>query len=133
MAGLVVDTHALVWYLLGSPRLSVTARSRLDATLAAGEPLHVPAVSLIELTYLVEKGRLPEAARARVLSLIDDPESGLALAAIDRGVVDAVARIDRDSVPDMPDRIIAATALHLGLPLVSRDRKIRAADLDTIW
>jgi hypothetical protein len=30
MAGLVVDTHALVWYLLNSPRLSVTARSRLD-------------------------------------------------------------------------------------------------------
>ena len=133
MAGLVVDTHALVWYLLGSPRLSVTAGSRLDAALAAGEPLHVPAVSLIELTYLVEKGRLPEAARTRVISLIDDPESGLVLAAIDRGVVDAVARVDRESVPDMPDRIIAATALHLGLPLVTRDRKIRAADIETIW
>jgi PIN domain nuclease of toxin-antitoxin system len=133
MAGLVVDTHALVWYLLGSPRLSVTARSRLDAALAAGEPLHVPAVSLIELTYLVETGRLPEAARTRVISLIDDPESGLVLAAIDRGVVDAVARVDWDSVPDMPDRIIAATALHLGLPLVTRDRKIRAAEIETIW
>ena len=133
MAGLVVDTHALVWYLLGSPRLSVTARSRLDAALAAGEPLYVPAVSLIELTYLVEKGRLPAAARTRVTSLIDDPESGLVLAAFDRGVVDAVARVDRDSVPDMPDRIIAATALHLGLPLVTKDRKIRAADIETIW
>jgi predicted nucleic acid-binding protein len=33
----------------------------------------------------------------------------------------------------MPDRIIAATALALGLPLVTRDRKIRAADLETIW
>jgi predicted nucleic acid-binding protein len=65
--------------------------------------------------------------------LLDNPESGLVLAAIDRGVVDAVARVDRDSVPDMPDRIIAATALYLGLALVTRDRKIRAADLDTIW
>lgn len=27
-------------------------------------------------------------------------------------------------VPDMPDRIIAATALHLNLPLLSRDRQI---------
>ena len=52
---------------------------------------------------------------------------------IDRGVVDAVARVDRDSVPDMPDRIIAATALHLGLPLVAKDKKIRAAEIETIW
>jgi hypothetical protein len=34
---------------------------------------------------------------------------------------------ERGSVPDMPDRI------HLHLPLVTRDRKIRAAALETIW
>jgi predicted nucleic acid-binding protein len=88
---------------------------------------------LVVDTHALVKGRLPEAARTRVTSLLDNPESGLVLAAIDRGVVDAVARVDRDSVPDMPDRIIAATALYLGLALVTRDRKIRAADLDTIW
>jgi predicted nucleic acid-binding protein len=33
----------------------------------------------------------------------------------------------------MPDRIIAATALYLGVPLVTRDGKIRAADVETIW
>jgi predicted nucleic acid-binding protein len=33
----------------------------------------------------------------------------------------------------MPDRIIAATALHLGVPLVSRDRKIQASSIHTIW
>jgi predicted nucleic acid-binding protein len=33
----------------------------------------------------------------------------------------------------MPDRIIAATALHLGLPLISRDRKIQLSSVPTIW
>jgi predicted nucleic acid-binding protein len=33
----------------------------------------------------------------------------------------------------MPDRIIAATALSLGLPLVTRDGKIRASNVITIW
>ena len=33
----------------------------------------------------------------------------------------------------MPDRIIAATALHLGLPLISRDRKIQLSSVNTIW
>jgi len=41
--------------------------------------------------------------------------------------------VPRAEVPDMPDRIIAATALHLGLPLISRDRKIQLAGLQTIW
>jgi len=42
-------------------------------------------------------------------------------------------QVDRAQVPDLPDRIIAATALHLGLPLISRDRKIQLADVETIW
>jgi predicted nucleic acid-binding protein len=33
----------------------------------------------------------------------------------------------------MPDRIIAATALHLGVPVITRDRKIRASNLKSIW
>ena len=33
----------------------------------------------------------------------------------------------------LEDSIIAATALHLGLPLISRDRKIQLSDVDTIW
>jgi predicted nucleic acid-binding protein len=36
-----------------------------------------------------------------------------------------LAKIDRDSIPDMPDRIIAATASHLNVPLLSRDKKIK--------
>jgi hypothetical protein len=58
MAGLVVDTHALVWYLLGSPRLSVTARNRLDAALAAGEPLLWQGLTgIASLTCLTESSR----------------------------------------------------------------------------
>ena len=123
MAGLVVDTHALVWYLFGSARLSATARVQIDSVLDAGGYLYVPAVSLVELTYLVEKSRLPAIVRTRLAELLDDSESGLVLAPLDRGTADAVARVGRDSVPDMPDRIIAATALHLHLPLVTRDRR----------
>jgi PIN domain nuclease of toxin-antitoxin system len=33
----------------------------------------------------------------------------------------------------MPDRIIAATANHLNLPLVTRDRKIRSSKVKTVW
>jgi len=36
-------------------------------------------------------------------------------------------------VRDMPDRMIAATAARLGLPLVTRDRQIQSAGIATIW
>jgi predicted nucleic acid-binding protein len=50
-----------------------------------------------------------------------------------RGVAEAVRDVPRDAVPDMPDRIIAASALFLGLPLVTRDQKIRSSQVQTIW
>lgn len=44
-----------------------------------------------------------------------------------------MGRVARAQVPDLPDRIIAATALHLGIPIISRDRKIQASGLTTVW
>jgi len=46
--------------------------------------------------------------------------------------VEYMKQIPREIVPDMPDRIIAATALQLQLPLISCDSKIRKV-LNTIW
>jgi len=43
-------------------------------------------------------------------------------------------KIPRETVPKMCDRIIAATALYLGLPLVTKDHRIRNLDvIQTIW
>jgi predicted nucleic acid-binding protein len=33
----------------------------------------------------------------------------------------------------MPDRIIAATALHLDFPLVTHDQRIQTSGIKTIW
>jgi len=51
----------------------------------------------------------------------------------DRHVAQAMGRVARDEVPDLPDRIICATALCLSLPIISRDRKIQASRLKTVW
>ena len=48
-------------------------------------------------------------------------------------MAEAMAKIPRNIVPDMPDRMIAATALHLNLPLVTIDTQVRAANIETIW
>ena len=133
MAAVVVDTHAVLWYLAQDPKLSQKAMETLDSATQAGEPIYVPAICLVELTYLVEKNRLPITARERLIAALDDPEKPTHLVPMDRAIVDAVEFVSRTEVPDMPDRIIAATALALQLPLISRDSRIRASQVHTIW
>jgi predicted nucleic acid-binding protein len=41
--------------------------------------------------------------------------------------------VPREQVSDLPDRIIAATALRLGVPLVTRDKKIALSIVETVW
>jgi PIN domain nuclease of toxin-antitoxin system len=133
MPGVTVDTHAIVWYLSADPQLSVRAGDFLDAITAAAEPIYVPSICLVELTYLVEKGRLPVAARNRLLAALDDPATPCIVAPLDRMVADALEFVSRSDVPDLPDRIVSATAAALCTPLISRDKKIGASSIQTVW
>ncbi|HNR14115.1 MAG TPA: type II toxin-antitoxin system VapC family toxin [Thermodesulfobacteriota bacterium] len=133
MGAVIADTHAIIWYLLASPELSSQAATALDDAVASGDGIYVASISVIEIVYLVEKGRIPALAFDRLSSSMSAHNSGLLIAPLDLAVATVVPRIPREAVPDMPDRIIAATALHLNLPLVSRDHKIRTAGIETIW
>lgn len=43
-------------------------------------------------------------------------------------------RVEREAVPEMPDRIIVTTAAYLELPLITKDEKIKSARVvPTIW
>lgn len=48
--------------------------------------------------------------------------------------METLSRMPRSLAPDMPDRIIAATALALGVPLITRDRNLeQVPGLRVIW
>ena len=48
-------------------------------------------------------------------------------------VAQAMRQVSRTEVPDMPDRIVSATAVFLGVPPITRDERIRASNVQTIW
>ncbi|UKP01498.1 type II toxin-antitoxin system VapC family toxin [Nostoc sp. UHCC 0870] len=134
MTSVVADTHTLIWYVFDLQRLSAAALTALEQAVNTGNPIYVSAITIIEIAYLVEKGRFAEEVLTRILKALDDPNIGIVLVALDRNVSGVIRQIDRVVVPDMPDRIIAATAFNLGIPLVTRDLRIQAlTTIKTIW
>ena len=133
MAAVLADTPAILWYLSADLRISRAATAAMDTATAAGDPIFVSAITMVEIQYLVEQGRLTADDQRIVKAAIDDVQNPARLIPIDRAIVDALSQVHREEVPDMPDRIIAATAFSLGVPLLSRDRKIRASQIQTIW
>lgn len=134
MPSVVADTHALIWYIFELPRLSPAALTALEQAVNEGNFIYFSAITIVEISYLIERGRLAGEVLTRVLNAADDPDVGILLAPLDRNISAAIQQIDRAIVPDMPDRIIAATALSLSLPLVTRDAKIQAlTTIQTIW
>jgi PIN domain nuclease of toxin-antitoxin system len=129
----VTDTHGLIWYLEDSPHLGPGAAAQFDACDRGEIYVYVPTICVVEITYLHEKGRIGADLKAQLDTELQAGHSGLILFALTFGVANAVQQVPRSQVPDMPDRIIAATALHLGLPLLSRDRALQNAGVQTIW
>ena len=58
----VADTHTLIWYIYNDARLSPTARTWIESAAAASEQIAISTITLVEMVYLVEKGRIDAAA-----------------------------------------------------------------------
>ncbi|MBN1876892.1 MAG: PIN domain-containing protein [Anaerolineae bacterium] len=133
MTDYVTDTHSLIWYLEGSPRLGGKAKAAFEFCERGVAVIYMPTICLVEIFYLQEKGRIPYTLLNQFYTELRAGITGLLLADLSLEVIDALAHIARDDVPDMPDRIIAATAFSLRLPLITRDHKIVTSGLSIIW
>lgn len=133
MAAIIVDTHAIIWYLTEPDMLSSPALAALEEASDQGDPAYLSVITIVETIYLVEKGKLSPLVLERLVRAIEEESTNIVVAPLDFPIAQTLQKIPRNLVPDMPDRLIAATALHLNLPLVTRDHKIRQTEIHTIW
>ncbi len=134
MNNLVIDTHAAIWYFEKSPELSAIARTSINKAAANGNIIILPTISIVEIVYLIEKQRLIPQTLSSLLQYLQMLNSSFTTQDLTPEIARTLAQIPRSIVPDMPDRIISATALHLNIPLVTKDHKIQALpNIQTIW
>jgi PIN domain nuclease of toxin-antitoxin system len=129
----VADTHAVIWYLYDDPRLSKAAGDFMDRAAEQANHIGVSPITLVEAIYLIERGRIPGETLPVIVSALQQPDSVFVQVPFDLDVAQALQQVSRADIPDMPDRIIAATALHLSVPVISRDGRIQASSIQTIW
>jgi len=133
MIAAIADTHAAIWYVFGDRRLSPVARQFMDESLARGWKIGISSITLVEIVYLEEKWRIPPGTLGRFLDLLNAQDGAFQELPVQSDILQHFRQITREAGPDLPDRVVGATALCLGVPVVTRDRRIQAAGLKTIW
>jgi PIN domain nuclease of toxin-antitoxin system len=121
----LLDTHALIWALEASPRLSTTARDVIEDT---GNTILVSVVSAWEIEIKKALGRL---------AAPDDLDDVIEAAGFFKRLVTFTDVRHLGTLPahhrDPFDRMLVAQALGEGAPLVSSDPQIARYPIQVIW
>ncbi|NUQ01161.1 MAG: type II toxin-antitoxin system VapC family toxin [Armatimonadetes bacterium] len=118
---ILLDTHAWIWWACEAPELSAVAKQAIEDADVIG----VSAISVWEIAVLVRKERVRFDRSVETWLA-----QALALPGIRDVAVSSQIALQAELLPDLPgdpaDRILAATAIHYGCPLVTKDAKLQA-------
>jgi PIN domain nuclease of toxin-antitoxin system len=136
----LADTHVLIWWLTDPAQLSSSARAQMDR--AHSDPsggVLVSVASRIDLHYLAIKGTFTAGQTHLVWQVTDNPAVNIRSVSVTSRIAERFGdqRILASPLTDPWDRLIVATALEFGIPLITNDQKIRAfapqIALTTVW
>lgn len=129
----VLDTHPLVWYLEGNPRLSQKAKAIIDDP---GNDLVLPIIALAEAAFIVERGRTSIPSPSDLLiSVQSDPR----LEVYPLTMTILQQSLGAATIPEMHDQLILATATQLRIlghtvVLLTKDAFIaRSGLIPIVW
>ena len=128
----VVDTHGLLWFFAGDPRLGANARTVLSDP---ASQLVLPATVLAEAIWIIERGRVAVSYTALLAAI--DADGRFRFCPLDRAIVEESASLT--TIGEMHDRQIVATARLIqysgeSVAILTKDSEITAAGLiPVVW
>jgi PIN domain nuclease of toxin-antitoxin system len=103
----IVDTHALIWFLEGNPRLGNAAKQILENS---ESKLVLPAIALAEASFIVERGKTSIPSVNDLHTAVNgDPR--IVVYPLNRAIIEITNTLL--SINEMHDRQIVATAIIL--------------------
>jgi PIN domain nuclease of toxin-antitoxin system len=130
---IVLDTHIWLWWISNPDQLSPAARDAIDLAVT-GKGVIISSISVWEVALLVKKGRLKLSVEVRDWVRKTEDLPFVRFVPVDNTITLRSVDLPDNFHPDPADRIITATAMTMGLPLVTKDDKIRNYQhLKTIW
>jgi PIN domain nuclease of toxin-antitoxin system len=130
---ILLDTHALVWWVTVDRRLTAAAQRAIKTALRSG-PVLASAISVMEIATAVRRGRLVLTVPIDqwLADLRSLPE--VQFEPVTAEIAALAGSIDGAMHGDSADRIIAATARAHGACIVTADARLRGLkDVVTVW
>ena len=130
---IVLDTHAWVWFVSNPELLSKKAKKSLDAAVEENALL-ISSISAWEIAFLVAKKRLTLTLELSDWIAKSEMLPFVKFIPVDNSVAVKSVNLPQPLHSDPADRIIIATAISWGVPLVTKDEKIlKYPHVQTIW
>lgn len=125
----VTDTQCLLWFVAKDHHLPHSARAVFNEAKAGRAQILVPSIVLVEAIFLLHRQRVKETVVGELMALSEEPDASVCVVPLDMAVVRAVHDFGPAAIPELADRIIAATARALDVPLLTTDPVIAASNL----
>ncbi len=130
---ITLDTHIIIWDALQPEKLTSKARKMIDQANELGE-IFIADISLWEIAMLMHKKRLVvDTTYSEFISLIRAANHYI-FERITPEIADLSVSLESEINLDPADRLICATSIVRGAPLITADSNLQASKIvKTIW